>query len=165
MPPAPKVELQIAQESDRNCIEKLMQFYHYDASEWISLDVSDLGGFSFESIDRFWHTTGHSPFLIRADGKIAGFVVVDKDVTDAGADHNVGYLFVLRRYRGLGVGRTVAHTLFAKFQGRWEVYQVEQNREAIDFWRQVIDEYTLGKFEERAIRIDGRNCIQQRFCS
>ena len=165
MPPATDVELQNAQESDRTCIEMLMQFYHYDASDWISLDVTGNGGFSFRSIDRFWDEPGQFPFLIRVNGVIAGFAVVDKEVTSPEADLNVGYLFVLRRFRGQGVGRTVARKLFARFHGRWEVYQVDKNRAAIHFWRQVIAEFTHGEYRERTLRIDDQDCTQQQFRS
>ncbi len=165
MHPPANIELQIANEADRTCIEMLMQFYHYDASEWISLDVTDSGRFSFRSIDRFWNEAGQFPFLIRANGVIAGFAVVDKDVISPGTDFNVGYLFVLRRFRGQGVGRAAARELFTRIHGQWEVYQVDENRAAIQFWRRVIADFTQGKYLERAIRIDDQSCIQQQFRS
>jgi predicted acetyltransferase len=165
MHPAARIELQIAKAADRACIEMLMQFYHYDASEWISLDVTDSGRFSFRPIDRFWNEPGQFPFLIRADGVIAGFAVVDKDVINPKADFNVGYLFVLRRFRGTGVGRAAARELFTWLHGQWEVYQVDQNHAAIRFWRRVIADFTQGEYVERAIRIDDQNCIQQQFRS
>ena len=160
-----KVELRAANESDRDCIEMLMQFYHYDASEWIALDVNTHGRYDFRAVDRFWQEPNQFPFLILVDGAIAGFAVVDKDVTDAASDMNVGYLFVLRRFRGQGIGRIAAHRLFAKFRGRWEVYQVEENLDAIHFWRRTIGEFTEGKFDERTLSIDGRNSVQQQFRS
>lgn len=143
----------------------LMQFYHYDASEWISLDVTPNGRYAIRSTDLFWQGVGQSPFLILVDDSIAGFTVVDKEVTSADSDFNVGYLFILRRYRGRGAGRIVAHKLFTQFRGGWEVYQVEQNHDAIDFWRRVIGDFTAGKFDERMMEIDGRNSVQQRFRS
>ena len=165
MRPVQNVELQVAQESDHDCIDMLMQFYHYDASEWFSLDVAQNGRYAIRSTDRFWQSAGQFPFLILVEGAIAGFAVVDKEVTNADTDFNVGYLFVLRRYRGRGVGRIVAHQLFAQFRGCWEVYQVEQNLDAIDFWRRVIGDFTRGKFDERALMIDGRKSVQQLFRS
>ena len=160
-----KVELQVAQVGDHDCIEMLMQFYHYDASEWIALDVNTNGRYDFRSVDRFWQEPNQFPFFIRVDGAIAGFAVIDKEVTSDESDLNVGYLFVLRRFRGQGIGRIAAHKLFAQFHGRWEVYQVEQNLDAIHFWRQVISDFTKGKFDERILVIDGRKCIRQQFQS
>ena len=160
-----KVELRAANENDRDCIEMLMQFYHYDASEWIALDVNTNGRYDFRSVDRFWQEPNQFPFFIWVDSAIAGFAVVDKDVTDAGSDMNVGYLFVMRRFRGQGVGRNAAHQLFAQFRGCWEVYEVKENLDAIHFWRRVIGEFTQGKFDERTLAIDGRNSVQQQFRS
>jgi predicted acetyltransferase len=165
MKSAPEVKLRAATKEDLDCVEMLMQFYHYDASEWISLDVTDNGRYAFRSIERFWQGTDQFPFVILVDGAIAGFAVVDKEVTSAGTDFNVAYLFVLRRFRGQRVGYLVAQQLFTQFRGRWEVYQVEQNVDAIRFWRRVIGDFTQGNFEERALEIDGRNCVQQLFQS
>jgi predicted acetyltransferase len=159
------VTLRAAQHADQDCIDMLMQFYHYDASEWISLDVTENGRYAVRSTDRFWQSTGQFPFLIFVEGAIAGFAVVDKEVTNTDSDFNVAYLFVLRRFRGRGVGRIVAHKLFAQFRGRWEVYQVEQNLDAIDFWRRVIGDFTHGEFEQRILMIDGRKSVQQLFRS
>lgn len=165
MTSAPEVKLRAAKKEDISCVEMLMQFYHYDASEWISMDVTDNGRYAFRSIERFWQSTDQFPFVILVNGAIAGFAVVDKEVTSAGADFNVAYLFVLRRFRGHSVGRIAAQKLFTQFSGRWEVYQVEQNVDAIRFWRRVIGDFTQGNFEERALEIDGRNCVQQLFQS
>ena len=165
MRPVQNVVLQVAQTSDHDCIEMLMQFYHYDASEWISLDITQNGRYAFRSIRRFWDDPKQFPFLIRVDGAVAGFAVIDKEVTNDESDLNVGYLFVLRRFRGQGIGRTAAHQLFAQYHGRWEVYQVQENLDAIHFWRQVISDFTKGKFDERMLVIDGRKCIQQQFQS
>lgn len=165
MTSAAEIELRVAQLEDLECIEMLMQFYHYDASEWISLDINQCGRYAFRSIGRFWQQPDQFPFLILVDGAIAGFAVIDKEVMRANTDFNVAYLFVLRRFRGQCVGRLAAQKLFAQFSGRWEVYQVEQNVDAIRFWRRVIGDFTQGNFEERALEIDGRNCVQQLFQS
>jgi predicted acetyltransferase len=56
--------------------------------------------------------------------------------------------FVMRKYRHKGVGEYVAHHLFDRFPGVWEVSEMVQNVPAQAFWRKVIDRYTGGRFIE-----------------
>ena len=58
--------------------------------------------------------------------------------------------FVLRKYRGRGVGASVATQLFDRFPGKWEVRELAQNVAALAFWRAVIARYTDGRFVEVA---------------
>ena len=55
----------------------------------------------------------------------------------------------MRKYRRLGAGKEAATRLFDLFPGRWEVAVVAPNTGALAFWRQVIGEYTGGRYEER----------------
>jgi predicted acetyltransferase len=62
--------------------------------------------------------------------------------------HEMSEFFVVRGYRGQGVGRTAAKALFSKFCGIWHVAQQPQNLPAQIFWRRVIGDYTGKKFTE-----------------
>ena len=54
----------------------------------------------------------------------------------------------MRGYRGRGVGRIVAQSTFALHRGPWEVRVLEENTDALSFWRRVLDEYTNGGAKE-----------------
>jgi predicted acetyltransferase len=56
---------------------------------------------------------------------------------------------VSRPMRRLGVGREAARLLFNRFQGQWLVPQSTRDRQAVEFWRRVIRDYTRGRFRER----------------
>ena len=53
-------------------------------------------------------------------------------------------------YRRRGVGRKAATTLFDRYHGTWEVFQMRKNLDAVPFWRAVIRQYTGGNFQELA---------------
>lgn len=59
-----------------------------------------------------------------------------------------GEFFVLRKFRGAGVGERIARQLFDRFRGRWEVQRLARNTPALAFWRKVIGRYTDGRFQE-----------------
>ena len=53
-----------------------------------------------------------------------------------------------------GVGKTVAHELFDRFPGAWQVRQMHGNTPAQAFWRSVVSDYTSNQFEESTRRIE-----------
>jgi predicted acetyltransferase len=159
------IEIRPALAADETCIDNLMQLYAYDASEWYPIELDENGRYKFRPVARFWTETNQHPFLIFIDSKLAGFAVVDGEVVDAQSQWNMGYFFVARRFRGKGVGKHVAQKLFAQFRGRWELYQLVANTNAIAFWRKTIAGFASAKIEERLLTIHDDECVQQRFIS
>jgi predicted acetyltransferase len=104
------------------------------------------------------------PFLIKAGQKNAGFALIRRRSVQP-VLHEVGEFFVLRKYQRQGVGRIVAHRLFSRFQGVWEVRQMDANLPAQAFWKRIVSEYTNGQFEDIYEETDGRRNTLQRFSS
>ncbi|WP_082033973.1 GNAT family N-acetyltransferase [Cohnella kolymensis] len=88
-------------------------------------------------------------FFIKIGGNIAGFVLVENMGSETSSLHSIAEFFVTKKYRRHGVGKVAAMKAFDLFGGRWEVMQIEKNARARAFWRNVIGEYTNGRFEER----------------
>jgi predicted acetyltransferase len=137
---------------DRELIDRLVQFYAYDFSEILGTDPAKSGRFDVVSLGD-WPAAGHRVFVVRVDGKPAGFASVrqgsaltgDAEVTD------MSEFFVMRKYRRVGVGAQFACYLFGAHPGRWEVRELTPNVAAQAFWRAVISQYTGGAYEERII--------------
>jgi predicted acetyltransferase len=62
-----------------------MQFYTYDFSEWLPLNLGEHGFFTIQPCRLLAPTRSTRPFLIRVDGELAGFVTVDDDTHIDGA--------------------------------------------------------------------------------
>ena len=85
-----------------------------------------------------WWEPGRLPFLVRADGVVAGFALVHWwSALDKPLDHAVAEFFTLRKYRRAHVGTRAAQFLFDRLPGRWEVPVAAYNQGAILFWRAV----------------------------
>jgi len=134
----------------RVALDNLMQLYVHDWSELLSLDVGPDGRFGAPSLDPYFREDDHHPFLIEVDGHLAGFVLVvaRSRITGTVGVHDMAEFFVLRRYRRQGVGLAAAAAAFARFAGRWEVRQRDENVAATSFWRRAIDHFTAGCFQE-----------------
>jgi predicted acetyltransferase len=97
----------------------------------------------------FWTDPDGDPLLIRADGEIAGFVLIDKHAhSGLPCDFNMGEFFVARHYRREGVGRAAALMAMRQRPGLWEIAVARRNVPAQPFWRGVAAELAPGGYEE-----------------
>jgi predicted acetyltransferase len=139
-----------AARDDQATLENLLQLYAYDFSERGTVAIDDDGRFADYPLDGYWVDAWRHPFLLRVDGKLAGFVLIAARSRLTGADgvFDMAEFFVLRGFRRKGVGLAAAFAAFDRFAGRWEVRQRATNAPATAFWRHAIGRYTDGKYDE-----------------
>lgn len=131
----------------------LLQFYAYDFSEILALEVAADGRFHVPAVSAQLIDPRNHAFLIRVDDHLAGFALVQPRsyLTGDAAVFDMAELFVMRRHRRCGVGEQVATWLFNRFAGRWEVRQKAENQAATAFWRRIIGRYSSGRYEEHLL--------------
>lgn len=147
----------------KSVLRNLMELYIYDFTEFGPYDVDSHGLYGYKYLDHYWTEEGRHPFIVYVDGKIAGFVLVRRSFEDYLNDYaySISEFFIMKRYRGLGLGKKVATHIFNLFSGIWEVAEMETNKPAQVFWRKTINDFTKGNFEE--VRNDNWNGPIQRF--
>ncbi|MBS4218433.1 GNAT family N-acetyltransferase [Bacillus sp. FJAT-49711] len=144
----------------KEIIMNLMQFYIYDFSEFIEAHVEENGRFSeYSYLNDYWTDDNRFPYLVKVDGHYAGFVLVRSIKEGAKEYFSIAEFFIMRKYRRAGLGKLVAKDIFHVYKGNWEVFQIEKNKPAQLFWRNVINEYTNGQFSERIE--EGKKIIQE----
>jgi predicted acetyltransferase len=140
---AASVEVAPANPGHALLIQNFLQLYTHDFSEfWTGTlrgDVNSDGRFDAYPLDSYWSRPNWAAYLISCDRKLAGFALLN-DETHSGraANRNMGEFFILRKYRGNGVGRVAAELLFSRHAGSWEVAVARKNTGALRFWRSVI---------------------------
>lgn len=129
-------------------VRNLNQLYLHDLSENLGWEVAEDGRFADDDVAGYWQDPRCHPFLLRVDGRLGGFAVVDSysHLSGEAGVRDVAEFFVLRGCRRMGVGRIAAGELFDRFPGRWEVRQLLGNTAATAFWLRVITELTAGQF-------------------
>lgn len=156
-----RVEVSTASPEDSSVLRNLLELYSYDFSEITGSDVDGHGLFGYRYLDHYWTGPGRTPFLIRVDGQLGGFVLVRvREQEDGGSEASIAEFFVMRKYRRYGVGRAVAQRVFDMFPGPWKIAQLIENVSGRAFWRAVIGEYTGGAFTETTTE-DGSATIQR----
>lgn len=144
----PEIELIKATRADEQRLENLIELYLHDFSEILGFTTGENGRFGYP-LAPYWSDAGRFPFLIRADGKLAGFALVSSGSQVSGdpAVYDVAEFFVVRGLRRHGVGLAAAHRVFASFSGTWEVRVMERNTGARVFWEHAVSAFTKGSFE------------------
>jgi predicted acetyltransferase len=158
-------EVALAQSST---VVNLMQLYLHDFSEFADVgtnhgEVTLDGRFVYDYLDSYWLEAGRIPLVIQADGRLAGFALVNRwSALDRPLDHSVAEFFILRKYRRAKVGLRAARILFERFPGRWEVPVAWYNEPALSFWRRVIPAAVDWAIEEHAG--DGKRWVGTVLC-
>lgn len=137
---------------EKHILEHLMQFYQYDFTEFDNADANEEGLYPYRYLPFYWTESNRHPFLIRVNGKLAGFVLVRLEI-DGMIDpprkvNQIAEFFIMKKYRGQGAGEVAAKWAFDQFPGDWEVAQTTNNFPAQTFWHKTIAGYTQGKFQK-----------------
>ncbi len=143
---------------DKMILRRLIQLYLHDFSEFEPLELNEHGEFDYRYLDHYWAPDdgeARHAFFIRVDAKRAGFALV-RVVNGVNV---FAEFFVMRSFRGAGVGSAAARAVLARLPGKWLVHQVPANLPAQAFWRRVISELTRGNYREE---IDASG-VTQRF--
>lgn len=148
-----------ATEAQKPVVAQLIQLYLYDMTEHLPFPVGDNGLFQYDFLERFWQ----HPYLVRVGEEVAGFALVIDECPITG-DKPCWFMaefFVLKAYRGRGVGAAAVSKIIARHPGKWHVATTEQNTPAVAFWRKVLVDRTIGPPEHR--RFDGDDWIVHAF--
>jgi predicted acetyltransferase len=153
----PRVEVVRATPEQEPLVANLFELYAHDFSEFANLELGEDGRFGYEHLPLYWSEPHRHPFIVRADGRLAGFVFVVKGSRVSGDEGvwDVVEFFIARGYRRRGVGLRAAHEVWRQFPGRWEVRVMEQNRGAESFWRRAVSEFAGRAVQPRQMEMDG----------
>lgn len=145
----PRVEVVPAAREHEPVIENLLDLYAHDFSEFHPVELRPDGRFGYKNLSLYWRDPHRHPFLIRVDGRLAGFVLMKEVVPVSGNEpvRDMTEFFIARGFRRRGIGTTVTRKLWERFPGRWEIRVMEANTVAHHFWHKAITEFTGSEIE------------------
>ncbi|WP_054705083.1 GNAT family N-acetyltransferase [Bacillus sp. JCM 19041] len=158
------VTIKAVKESEKTILKNLYSLYLHDLSRFTSnIDVKEDGSFEFKSLDTFWEVKGLSPYFIKFDDQMIGFILLlERPFLKKEIDFGVNDLFILNKYKGRGLGKQAIEKLFQEKQGKYFVIELTENRYAVSFWKKLYAEFKI-QFEERQDTIDDERCLIQTF--
>jgi predicted acetyltransferase len=140
----PDIEVIPATAEQEPAVANLLELYAHDFSEFHHLEIQGTGRFGYPSLPLYWSDPDRYPFLVKMGGNLAGFVFVKRGSEVSGnlTVWDMAEFFVLRGYRRRGIGTQVAHEVWKRFPGPWEVRVMESNVPAHHFWECAISKFT-----------------------
>ncbi len=104
------VTLHLMSVDEKALLIRLMELYSYEFTAFSNDDINEYGYYGYDHIDDYWNENGRFPYLIRADGKIAGFALICPhcDYREEPDARCFGEFFVMLKYRRMGIGKQVA---------------------------------------------------------
>lgn len=136
-------DIALAGIEEKGALENLFQLYVHDFSEfWAGKpqgELNDDGRFGPYPMDACWAEPDNIPLLLRVDGRLAGFALINRTSHSGGElDRNMAEFFVVRKHRRSGLGMYAAQVIFSRYPGRWEAAVARANTPALAFWRRAV---------------------------
>ncbi|SBS38993.1 Acetyltransferase (GNAT) family protein [Marinomonas spartinae] len=134
-----KVSLISIESTSRRVLENLFHYYVYDMSEFMGWAPNDQGQFPFRlsQFDVYWQREDHFPYFIYVEGELAGFALVRKYPANRSV-YDIEQFFVLRKFKGQGVGKQVLELILKSYPGKWQIRVLKENTGALHFWKSAV---------------------------
>ncbi|MDI6678490.1 GNAT family N-acetyltransferase [Bacillus wiedmannii] len=158
------VTLQIVQESEKEILRNLYALYLHDLSTFTPhITMGANGFFEYEDLRMFWVYDGITPYFIKCDNDIVGFLLLlERPFLKKENDFGINDIFILNQYKGRGIGKKVIKNVLEEKRGQYFVIELIKNVPAVTFWKKVYRELNI-EFDERKQIIDDEECLVQTF--
>ena len=100
---------------------------------------------------RYWQDPDWSANLLRVNGEIAGFVLIERSEVPGIDALELADIFILKRYRRKGIGRALMGQVLMGGHENWLVRYYAQDDVADAFWNKVMQDLPR---PARAIELD-----------
>lgn len=156
--PSAHIEIVPAVREQASVLANLLELYIHDFSEFHPLELDADGRFGYKHLPLYWSEPGRYPFLIQVNGKLAGLALVKRgsEISHHEAVWDMGEFFIVRAYRRQGIGIKVAHEVWRRFPGLWEVRVMQSNRAALPFWQRAVTTFNGEPIHPTRIEKDGK---------
>jgi predicted acetyltransferase len=140
---SPHIELIPTTQDQEPVLANLLELYAHDYSEFQHLELRENGRFGYPDLPLYWLEPNRYPFLVRMNGKLAGLVLVKRGSEISGDEliWDMKEFFIVRAYRRRSIGSVIAHQVWRRFPGEWEVRVRETNHAAHRFWGRAISTF------------------------
>ncbi|PQZ59823.1 GNAT family N-acetyltransferase [Bacillus sp. MYb209] len=158
------VALQKVQELEKEILRNLYVLYLHDLSKFTTnITIGADGFFEYEDLDTFWKIDGITPYFIKADNSIVGFLLLlERPFLKKENDFGINDIFILNQYKGKGIGKQVIENLLEEKRGKYFVIELVKNVPAVSFSKKLYRELNI-EFDERKQLIDDEECFVQTF--
>jgi predicted acetyltransferase len=165
--PSAPIEVVPAAAEQEQILANLLELYAHDFSEFHDLEIGADGRFGYKFLPLYWSDPDRYPFLVKTDGHLAGLILVKRGPGIVG-NHvvwDMAEFFVVRGYRRRGIGTEMAHQIWRRFLGAWEVRVMQSNVAANHFWAHAVSTFAGERVDPIYTEKEGERWALYRFAS
>jgi predicted acetyltransferase len=151
-----------ASREDRRWIESVYRDYLTDLAPSATGIFPTLGEVGHRVPDQLvhWYSDPNAQVMTVIYGvERTGFAMVSASGDAADVQYAMKEFFIARQWRRRGIGAQAVRLLLDRFTGKWLITEHPRNKDAVNFWRRVVSNYTGGKYQERLVNGE----VHQRF--
>lgn len=142
-----KYKLEEVKIEEKDILFNLLQFALYDGSQYIENNINNDGLFNYKWFDSYFTDDNRVSYFIRTiDNELIGFVMINQYLKIFESGNSIAEFLILPQYRRKHIGKRVMFDIFNIYKGNWEVEPIENSKEAYEFWKNTIKNYTNDKY-------------------
>jgi predicted acetyltransferase len=145
------MNVQLIKATESRLILNLFPYYNYDMTQLMGWQPTTDGTYAFSDalndVNDYWLKDDHFPYLIYVNKQLAGFCLVRVSPYEQ-PRFDMGQFFVLKKYKGQGVGKKAFELAVNKHPGHWLVRILPENSAAQKFWPRAIHAVKATCFEQ-----------------
>ena len=129
--------IQAATAADKSLLFRLLQLYYFEATRWSGEDILDDGSYDCDEdgLASYIGAQGaDAAYILRVDGKPAGFALVEWLPFGNGQIREFADLFVLPKYRRLGLAEAATRRIVLETEGPWLFAVCRKDEAALRYW-------------------------------
>ncbi len=125
-------------------LKNLGHFYEYDMSKACGWRTPDHGLFESDMpyYESYAKDSDRFGYLIHSNDELAGFALINKIGTNPSVNFHVGEYFIVGKFQRSGLGERVAHHIWTKHPGTWEITVIPLNIPGLLFWERAVSTFT-----------------------
>jgi predicted acetyltransferase len=122
---------------DKTLLFRLLQLYFFESTRWSNEDLQEDGLYDCEEeglLNYFDLNNGDGAYILRVNGKPAGFALVENVLFEGKKLSEFADLFVLPKYRRLGLASAATIQIVINSKHAWLFSIFRKDQEAIRYW-------------------------------
>lgn len=133
-----ELSIERAKPEDKKLLFRLLQLYFFDSAHWSGEDLLEDGLYECEAdglLTYFDLSSEDRAYILRVNGKIAGFALVEAVPFEGKQISEFADLFVLPKYRRLGLASAATTQIVINSENPWLIAIFRKDREAMRYWQ------------------------------
>ena len=149
-PAGSRFAIERATREDQALLFRMLQFYYFEATHWSGDDLPGNGLYECDAagVASYCEPDGaDAAWLLKVDGQGPGFVLVELIPFEGGQIRELADLFVMPKYRRLGLAEAATRKIVPGHEGPWLVAVFRKDERALRYWQGAFARLSFRSFQ------------------